>query len=100
MSNALALSRILFLPLVIAVGAALLVRATFLQTFSIPSASMYPTLVPGDHIIVTPYRGVFRKPPSRGDVVVFRAVRRESFSLSASSASRETPLRSAVDGSS
>jgi signal peptidase I len=72
MVNLLAACRILLLPLLMACGAAVLVRSTLLQTFSIPSASMAPTLEPGDHIVVTPYGGFFRSSPQRGDVVVFR----------------------------
>jgi signal peptidase I len=34
---------------------------------------MAPTLVPGDHIVVTPYR--FAAIPKRGDVIVFRSTR-------------------------
>jgi signal peptidase I len=33
---------------------------------------MSPTLEPGDHILVTPYGGIFRAEPRAGDVVVFR----------------------------
>jgi signal peptidase I len=44
-----------------------------LRLYVIPSSSMAPTLVPGDHIVVTPYR--FSARPSRGDVIVFRSIR-------------------------
>jgi signal peptidase I len=59
-------------PLAIAIVLAFGVRAA-LRLYVIPSSSMAPTLVPGDHIVVTPYR--FGKKPSRGDVIVFRSPR-------------------------
>jgi len=59
-------------PLAIAIVLAFGVRAA-LRLYVIPSASMAPTLVPGDHIVVTPYR--FGKKPNRGDVIVFRSPR-------------------------
>ena len=59
-------------PLAIAIVLALGVRAA-LRLYVIPSASMAPTLVPGDHIVVTPYR--FSAKPSRGDIIVFRSTR-------------------------
>ncbi len=62
--------RLMIEPLAIALVLALCVRAA-LRLYVIPSASMAPTLVPGDHIVVTPYR--FRDRPSRGDVIVFHS---------------------------
>ncbi|HEV7429072.1 MAG TPA: signal peptidase I [Thermoanaerobaculia bacterium] len=59
-------------PLAIAIVLALSVR-TALRLYVIPSSSMAPTLVPGDHIVVTPYR--FGNKPGRGDVIVFRSPR-------------------------
>jgi signal peptidase I len=59
-------------PLAIAIVLAFGVRAA-LRLYVIPSSSMAPTLVPGDHIVVTPYR--FGKKPNRGDVIVFRSPR-------------------------
>lgn len=60
-----------------ALALALLLRAFVLQAFWIPSASMEPTLVPGDRILVsklaTRVGGVHR-----GDVVVFEDPRPES----------------------
>ncbi|HXH37572.1 MAG TPA: signal peptidase I, partial [Thermoanaerobaculia bacterium] len=44
-----------------------------MRIYVIPSSSMVPTLVPGDHIVVTPYR--FSAKPLRGDVIVFRSTR-------------------------
>lgn len=59
-------------PLAIAIVLALAVRTT-LRLYVIPSASMLPTLVPGDHIVVTPYP--FHGTPKQGDVIVFRSTR-------------------------
>jgi signal peptidase I len=59
-------------PLLIAVGAAALIRLTCFQIFSVPSESMSPALRPGDQIVVTPYRSPFGQRPERGDVIVFR----------------------------
>lgn len=54
-------------PIAIAIALALLVRGA-VHIYSIPTASMAPTLEPGDQIVVTPY---FRSIPERGHVVVF-----------------------------
>lgn len=70
-----------------AIGTALLlalfIRAYFVQAFKIPSGSMIPTLLIGDHILVNkfiygteiPFTGkrvlVFKK-PKRGDIIVFK----------------------------
>ncbi|MFN3478798.1 MAG: signal peptidase I [Thermodesulfovibrionales bacterium] len=70
-----------------AIGTALLlalfIRAYFIQAFKIPSGSMIPTLLIGDHILVNkfiygtklPFSDkrilVFRK-PQRGDIIVFK----------------------------
>jgi signal peptidase I len=62
--------------------AALMVRALVLEPFRIPTGSMAPTLLPGDHIFVNKLaygvrlsfldRWLFQiAPPRRGDVVVF-----------------------------
>jgi len=64
--------RLIAEPLLIAIVLAFGVRAA-LRLYVIPSSSMAPTLVPGDHIVVTPYR--FGKKPGRGDVIVFRSPR-------------------------
>lgn len=64
------LTRIILEPLALAIVAALSLRA-FVHAYSIPSASMEPTLLAGDHILVTRYLPHFGA-PSRGDVVVFR----------------------------
>ena len=60
-------------PLLIAIACALVVRGAFFRVYGIPSASMAPTLQPGDQIVVTPYRAPFAREPKRGDVVVFRS---------------------------
>lgn len=62
--------RLIIEPMAIAIALAFLVRAT-IRIYVIPSFSMAPTLVAGDHIVVTPYR--FRSEPQAGDVIVFRS---------------------------
>lgn len=63
----------------IALIAALMARGTLFSAFSIPSASMRPTLEIGDHVLVTPYRHAWgRRSPARGEVVVFRSPLDES----------------------
>jgi signal peptidase I, bacterial type len=64
--------RLIVEPLAIAIVLAILVRTT-LRLYVIPSSSMIPTLMAGDHIVVTPYR--FSSKPGRGDVIVFRSPR-------------------------
>ncbi len=58
--------------LVVAVTASLVLRAYVVQTFSIPSGSMEPTLMPGDRILVSKLSVRFGT-IHRGDIVVFRA---------------------------
>ncbi len=71
--TAAAVARIVAPPLAIGIVAALVIRATLLQAYSIPSGSMSPALEPGDHILVTPMAGYLGgEAPLRGDVVVFR----------------------------
>ena len=67
-------TRIIVQPLAIAVALAFAVRASSIGFYAIPSASMEPTLEPGDTLLVTPYLSGAR--PSRGDVVVFRSPER------------------------
>jgi signal peptidase I len=68
--------------LVVAVILAIIIRAFFFQAFKIPSSSMEPTLLVGDHILVSKFIYGVRIPftdkrwprftsPSRGDVIVF-----------------------------
>ncbi len=57
--------------LVVIIVIVLLIRATLVQAFNIPSASMQPTLLVGDFILVN--KLVYRvSEPRRGDVVVFK----------------------------
>jgi signal peptidase I len=58
---------------IVAVVVAVLVRAFVFQTFFIPSTSMYPTLQPGDRIVVNKLSG----DPSTGEIVVFKRPPRE-----------------------
>jgi signal peptidase I len=69
--------------IVIAVIIALLIRTFIVQAFKIPSGSMEPTLLVGDHLLVNKFvyglqvpftekkLFVFRQ-PERGDIIVFR----------------------------
>jgi signal peptidase I len=67
---------------VVAVILAIIIRALFVQAFKIPSSSMEPTLLVGDHILVNKLLYGVRIPftkerwprlsvPKRGDVIVF-----------------------------
>ena len=56
-------------PILIALALALGVRSA-IRIYSIPTASMTPTLQIGDHIVVTPYR---HAAPHRGEVIVFHS---------------------------
>ncbi|MEJ2717493.1 MAG: signal peptidase I [Deltaproteobacteria bacterium] len=68
--------------LVVAIILAIIIRAFFFQAFKIPSGSMRPTLLVGDHILVSKFIYGVRIPftnlrwprfttPKRGDVIVF-----------------------------
>jgi signal peptidase I len=68
---------------IIAALIALFVRSFFVQAFKIPSSSMEPTLLVGDHLLVNRLSYVIKVPftdliiyeiskPKRGDVIVFR----------------------------
>ena len=66
--------RLILQPLLLSIVLALVVRATLLNIYAVPSPSMSPTLRTGDHIIVTPYRLPFPDTtPARGDVIVFHS---------------------------
>ena len=57
--------------ILVAVLLALLIRTFVVQAFKIPSGSMIPTLLVGDHILVNKF--VYRFiDPKRGDVIVFK----------------------------
>jgi signal peptidase I len=69
--------------IIIAVAVALLLRAFVVEAFKIPSGSMIPTLMIGDHIFVNKFtygplipgtdnRLFSHLPPERGDVMVFK----------------------------
>ncbi len=69
-----------------AVAVALLIRTFLFQTFYVPSDSMFPTLLVGDHVFVTKFMFGARVPftrlqlprlrdPRRGEVVVFHLAR-------------------------
>lgn len=61
--------RLIGQPILIAMLLALGARSA-VRIYSIPTASMEPTLRAGDHIVVTPYH---KAVPQRGDIVVFRS---------------------------
>ena len=69
-------------PIVIAIVIALFIRTFIVQAFKIPSSSMEPTLLVGDHLLVNkfiygvklPFTNVKLlkwKNPQRGDIIVF-----------------------------
>jgi len=75
--------------LALAAGLALMVRTFLFQSFSLPAASMAPTLLPGDYVFAAKYPygytryslpfspplflgRIFGANPARGDVIVFR----------------------------
>jgi signal peptidase I len=68
--------------ILIAVVLALMIRAFVIQAFKIPSSSMVPTLLVGDHILVNKFiygiklpftdsRFLIFRQPRRGDIIVF-----------------------------
>ncbi|MCP5041196.1 MAG: signal peptidase I [bacterium] len=76
--------------LVLALAIAFSIRAMVIEPFRIPSASMFPTLLIGDHLFVnkfiygpripfTDYRLPGLREPRRGDVVVFEVARIPGF---------------------
>jgi signal peptidase I len=83
----------LFLALLIV----FMIRSSLVEAFKIPSGSMIPTLLIGDHIFVnkfaygfkvpfsdltgdhSPYYLIKREPPHRGDIIVFMYPKDESF---------------------
>lgn len=78
-----------FGTLIVAILIALSIRALVVEPFRIPSGSMFPTLLEGDHLFVNKFAygaripfTTFRFPavrdPQRGDVVVFKVGRMEA----------------------
>src|SRR3954462_6415159 len=83
----------LFKTIVYALLIALVLRVALFQPFTIPSASMEPTLLVGDYIIVSKYSSgwskhsfpvmlspptsgrLMEKVPARGDIIVFKTPR-------------------------
>jgi signal peptidase I len=57
--------------IVISLALAFLIRTFIIQAFKIPSGSMLPTLLVGDHLLVNKFIYRFR-PPERNEVVVFK----------------------------
>jgi signal peptidase I len=57
--------------ILVAVVLALLIRHFVVQAFKIPSGSMKPTLLVGDHLLVNKFIYRFRS-PNREDIVVFK----------------------------
>lgn len=79
----------------IAIFLVLIIRSSIIEAFKIPSGSMIPTLMVGDHIFVNkfaygfkvPFSDFFtdkplyvvdRQPPARGDIIVFKYPKDES----------------------
>lgn len=69
--------------ILIAILIALFIRAYIIQAFKIPSGSMIPTLLIGDHLLVTKFIYGVKPPlmenkilvmdkPKRGDIIVFK----------------------------
>lgn len=56
---------------VIAIVLALVIRMFVVEAFKIPSGSMIPTLLVGDHLLVNKFMYKFTE-PERGDVIVFK----------------------------
>lgn len=80
----------------IAIFLVLIIRSSIVEAFKIPSGSMIPTLMVGDHIFVNkfayglkiPFSDFFndqplyiikRDPPARGDIIVFKYPKNESY---------------------
>jgi signal peptidase I len=80
----------------IAIFLVLIIRSSIIEAFKIPSGSMIPTLMVGDHIFVNkfsygfkvPFSDFFtdeplyivkRNPPARGDIIVFKYPKNESY---------------------
>ena len=57
--------------IVIAIVLALIIKMFIVEAFKIPSGSMIPTLLIGDHLLVNKFIYKFRE-PKRGDIIVFK----------------------------
>lgn len=57
--------------LLIALALALIIRMFVVEAFKIPSGSMIPSLLVGDHLLVSKFTYKFAQ-PKRGDVIVFK----------------------------
>ena len=100
--------------LIIALILALLIRTFIIQAFKIPTGSMEPTLLVGDHLLVSkfsysihvpneiPFTSIqlfpdyhfFSSVPERGDIVVFKFPKEpDKDFIKRSSACREKPFR-------
>lgn len=71
-----------WLPVLLMIGLVLVTRSTLADHYHVPSGSMEPSLVPGDHVLVSKSAFGYRLPftnkvliagdePARGDVVIF-----------------------------
>lgn len=80
-----------FLPIILAFPMAILVKIFIFTTYHVPTASMVPTIIPGDHILVEKWvfgprmyinGKVYRLPGwrsiSRGDILVFNVPKEDS----------------------
>ncbi len=80
-----------FLPIILAIPLAILVKIFILTSYHVPTASMAPTIIPGDHILVEKWilgprfyinDHVYRLPGirsvRRGDILVFNVPKEDS----------------------
>jgi signal peptidase I len=88
--------------LALALALALVIRTFVVQTFYVPSGSMFPTLLIGDHVLVNKFLYGIRIPgtdlrlpglrePARGDVIVFRAARSREGRVAPADRRRDMP---------
>lgn len=80
-----------FLPIILAIPLAILVKLFIMTSYHVPTASMIPTIIPGDHILVEKWLlgprlfingEVYRLPGwrsvRRGDILVFNVPKEDS----------------------
>lgn len=80
-----------FLPVILAIPAAVIIKIFFLTSYHVPTASMSSTIIPGDHILVEKYilgtrfffrNRTYRTPGIRsvrkGDLLVFNVPKEDS----------------------